>query len=142
LHNRDLLIYEDGKQRRDFVHVSDVVAANMLVINDDRANYKSFNVGSGVATSVQQYAQEVINTVKNPVGMIMPGLFRRGDNRHSVSSIARLQALGWTPRISLQQILADYVAWIETIGGVPNDIPDALSHMRREGVVCEAHAKA
>lgn len=43
------VIFEDGQQTRDFVHVRDVVAANLLVATDDRANYQAFNVGSGRA---------------------------------------------------------------------------------------------
>ena len=90
-----LVIYEDGLQTRDFVHVEDVVNANMLVLQEDAANAQAFNVGSGRPTSVIDYAQQVIEKIGSKVEFLTPGEYRTGDNRHSVSCISKLQALGW-----------------------------------------------
>jgi hypothetical protein len=68
----------------------------------------------------------------------IPSEFRRGDNRHSVSSIEKLHRLGWKPRRNLPQILDDFLAWVEQNGGIPSDIPDAYSDMKRAGVVLAA----
>lgn len=133
-----LLVYEDGQQARDFVHVRDVVDANMLALEKDEADFQAFNVGSGVATTVLQYAEAVRAKLKTPVPIHVPGEYRRGDNRHSVSSIEKLKGLGWGPREKLTQILDDFLAWIEQTGGVPSDIPDAYSDMKRVGVVLAA----
>jgi dTDP-L-rhamnose 4-epimerase len=130
-----LLVYEDGHQTRDFVHVQDVVDANMLVLEKNEADFQAFNVGSGLATTVLEYAEAVRAKLRSSVPLQAPGEYRRGDNRHSVSSIEKLQRLGWKPRHRLPQILDDFLAWVKQTGGVPADIPDAYSDMKRAGVV-------
>jgi dTDP-L-rhamnose 4-epimerase len=135
MNNEPLIVYEDGRQTRDFVHVQDVVDANMLVLQKDGANFQAFNVGSGIRTTVLEYAEAVRSKLGSAVPMDTPGEYRCGDNRHSVSSIEKLCRLGWRPRYSLSQILDDYLTWIEQIGGIPTDIADAYSEMKRAGVV-------
>lgn len=138
LRGKPLLIYEDGRQTRDFVHVQDVVDANMLVLEKEEADFRPFNVGSGRPTSVIDYAQAVRDKIGRAVELEVPGEYRRGDNRHSVSSIAKLEALGWTPRRDLSVILQDFVDWVERIGGVPEQFSDAYCEMKRHGVVLAA----
>jgi dTDP-L-rhamnose 4-epimerase len=115
--------------------VEDVVDANMLVLEKDEANGQAFNVGSGRATSILEYAQQVLARIQNPAGFQLSGEYRRGDNRHSVSSVAKLTRLGWQPKRGLDQILDDFLDWVETSGGVPLDLPDATSAMRSAGVL-------
>jgi len=133
-----LVIYEDGLQTRDFVHVEDVVDANMLVLEKDAANGQSFNVGSGRPTSVIEYARLVREKTANNVEFCIPGEYRRGDNRHSASSIASLQMLGWYPRRTLHHILDDFLDWVQRNGGIPTNLPDAYSDMKQLGVVVAA----
>lgn len=130
-----LTVYEDGEQTRDFVHVHDVVDANMLVLEQDGANFEAFNVGSGNPLTVRAYAHAILDKLSSGVDLQMPGEYRRGDNRHSVSSIEKLSRLGWRPRRSLNVILEDFLAWIESLGGIPDKVSDAYSHMREAGVV-------
>jgi len=135
LRGKPLLIYEDGRQTRDFVHVRDVVEANMLVLRQEEADFQAFNVGSGRPTSVLDYAQAVGDKVGHAVDLQLPGEYRRGDNRHSVSSIAKLKALGWCPEHGLSTILEDFLDWVERTGGIPEELPDAYSDMKESGVV-------
>jgi dTDP-L-rhamnose 4-epimerase len=133
-----LIVYEDGQQTRDFVHVQDVVDANMLVLNNDAANYRAFNVGSGRAMTVWEYARAVSQRLGKEVDVRVSGEYRRGDNRHSVSNIAQLSSLGWAPKRSLFHIFDDFLAWIETSGGIPSQPQDAYSQMKSAGVVVGA----
>jgi dTDP-L-rhamnose 4-epimerase len=130
-----LVIYEDGCQTRDFVHIQDVVDANMLVLEADDANFNAFNVGSGKAITVKEYANAVLQRVQCTIAPKISGEYRRGDNRHSVSDVAKLRGLGWRPKRDLSTIMDDFVTWIESIGGIPGHIPDAYSEMREAGVV-------
>ena len=140
LQGRPLRIYEDGLQTRDFVHIEDVVAANMRVLESDAADFQAFNVGSGHATTVARYAELVRQAVSPNVEFEFAGEYRRGDNRHSVSSIDKLKALGWAPRHDLSTILEDFLTWVESIGGIPAQIEDAHGAMREAGVVLASSA--
>jgi len=138
LRGEPLLIYEDGKQTRDFVHIQDVVDANMLVLQDDRANFHAFNVGSGKRVSVLEYASAVRGAVGREVNLSISNEYRRGDNRHSVSSIDKLSGLGWNPQRDLGTILTDFLRWVDEIGGIPEPISDAYAAMKNAGVVLAA----
>jgi dTDP-L-rhamnose 4-epimerase len=133
-----LTVYEDGHQTRDFVHVDDVVEANLLVLAKDSADGHAFNVGGGIATTVLDYARRVLARIPNSAGLDVSGEYRRGDNRHSVSSIDKLRQFGWRPRRGLDAILDDYLEWIESSGGVPARLPDAVADMRAAGVLLSA----
>jgi dTDP-L-rhamnose 4-epimerase len=140
LKGQPLIVYEDGLQTRDFVHISDVVDANMLVLESDDANFQAFNVGSGKRTTVLEYANSVRKKFSSDIGLTLSGEYRRGDNRHSVSSVDKLKKFGWSPKHDLASILDDFLAWVESIGGVPTQIQDAYGDMRKAGVVLKSTA--
>ncbi len=114
------IAFEDGLLQRDYVHVQDVVDANWLVMNDARADGHAYNVGSGTPTTVLEYGRRLAAKMGKSIEPHVPGIFRLGDARHSVSSIDRLCQLGWRPKRSLDQILEDFLAWVHAQG--------ALSH--------------
>ena len=88
-----LTIVGDGKQTRDFVHVSDVAAANILVSESDATGV--YNVGTGIEYSVNQIADMISDIQRN----IPP---RVGEARRSLSDSSKLQSLGWKPQIKLE----------------------------------------
>ncbi len=128
-------IYEDGLQTRDFVHVDDVVSANLKVLGDARADYDAFNVGSGVSVTILEYADRLAMKMGARVKSHLTGEFREGDNRHSVSSIEKLTRLGWVPEHSLDQIMDDFLGWIDALGQLPSEIPKAEDTMRTGGIL-------
>jgi dTDP-L-rhamnose 4-epimerase len=138
LKGEPLVVYEDGLQTRDFVHISDVVDANMRVLESDDANFQAFNVGSGSPTSVLEYANLVRKKISADIAINLSGEYRRGDNRNSVSKVDKLRNLGWNPKRDLSAILDDFFAWVESIGGIPSQIQDAYGVMQRTGVVLKA----
>lgn len=90
-------LYEDGLQIRDYVNIDDVVRANLLVLEDERADYRMFNVGGGQAYTVKAFAEIVRSVFAKDIQPVLPGLYRFGDTRHIQSDISALQALGWSP---------------------------------------------
>lgn len=140
LRREPLIIYEDGLQTRDFVHIDDVVEANMFVLENDSANFQAFNVGSGMPTTVLEYANLVRRKLSADIALEVSGEYRRGDNRHSVSNTEKLRALGWSPKRNLSNILDDFLVWVDSIGGVPL-IPDAHGDMLKAGVVLSVAAR-
>jgi dTDP-L-rhamnose 4-epimerase len=129
------IIYEDGLQLRDYTHIRDIVEANLLVLKDNRADYQVFNVGSGQAITVRDYAEALIHKLGKDLTPSLPGEYRLGDNRHSVSDISRLKALGWEPRYGLEQILEDYLSWVQEQGELGDYFREAEASMRAQGVV-------
>ncbi len=129
------VIYEDGLQLRDYVNVRDVARANVLALEDDRANYHVFNVGGGRAITVRQLAAMMLREFGSSLEPQIAGEFRLGDTRHTVSDIARLRRLGWQPVAPVEQNIREYVAWIRDQQNTREYLEGAERVMREQGVV-------
>ena len=129
------LAFEDGLLQRDYIHVMDVVDANWLVTSDNRANGGVFNVGSGVATTVLEYATQLAQELETQIQPEIRGVFRRGDARHSVSSIERLKSLGWVPRRNLERTVADFVQWVRSFATLEPFISNAHEQLLKMNVL-------
>jgi dTDP-L-rhamnose 4-epimerase len=93
-------VYEDGGQRRDFIHVSDVAAANLAVAEGAAAGFRAFNVGSGDPHTVGEMAHVLARAFGGPAPVVT-GAYRLGDVRHITASSQRLrQELGWEPLVT------------------------------------------
>lgn len=132
---RPVLVYEDGQQTRDLIHVSDVARAVVQVLDDDRTHGQVFNVSTGEGTTVLEVVRVLADLWGVQPEVFMPGWSRPGDMRHLVVDSSRLQALGWAPTVSLREGLASYVDWARArpLGGDPFD--EALRNMRSAGLV-------
>jgi dTDP-L-rhamnose 4-epimerase len=108
-------IFEDGHQQRDFVSVYDIARACRLALEMPAAAGEVFNVGSGEARSVRDIAQRVAQAVgKEHLMPEITGKYRVGDIRHCYADIAKArQVLGYTPRVTLEDGLAELAAWLE-----------------------------
>jgi dTDP-L-rhamnose 4-epimerase len=114
LNGRAPLIFEDGLQSRDFVHVTDVVQANLLALESD-ADGAVYNVGTGRATTIAAVADELARALGKPIAPDIPGRYRAGDVRHCIADIARIRAeLGYEPRVAFEQGVKDLLAWLAT----------------------------
>ncbi|OEV31535.1 NAD-dependent dehydratase [Streptomyces nanshensis] len=96
-------VYEDGAQRRDFVHVDDVAAANVLALEalDDlpRGGLRPYNTGSGQPHTVGEMAHELAEAFGGPAPVVT-GEYRLGDVRHITASSERFRSeLGWSARV-------------------------------------------
>jgi len=121
-------IYEDGMMQRDFVNVHDVVDANMLVMQDDRANYNSYNVGGGRSYTVKEFAEIVAKKFnKEDIGCSIPGEYRFGDTRNACSDITKLKSLGWSPKRTAEDSVKEYIAYLEA----QTDIQDILDYAEK-----------
>jgi UDP-glucose 4-epimerase len=93
-------VHGDGTQTRDFVHVDDVVRANLLAAETDAVG-RAFNVGSGTETSIQELAETVTSVVDTDSDVVhVDG--RAGDIEHSVANLeAAKRSLGYQPQVTL-----------------------------------------
>jgi dTDP-L-rhamnose 4-epimerase len=131
-------LYEDGMAIRDYVNIDDVVDANLLVLEDERAAGRVFSVGSGKPVTTREFA----DIVRHQYGSAEPGLvigeYRFGDTRHILSDISALRSLGWEPRRTIADSVKAYAAWLEGMGGLDGVLAEANARMRALGVVRRA----
>ncbi|HWE48315.1 MAG TPA: NAD-dependent epimerase/dehydratase family protein [Bryobacteraceae bacterium] len=116
LNDRAPLIFEDGRQKRDFVSVYDVAAACRLALESRRAIGLALNISSGVPMTVGEVARRTIRSIgRRDLEPELTGRYRVGDIRHCFAdiSLAR-QTLGWEPRVSLEEGLEDLAGWLES----------------------------
>ena len=103
-----LVIFGDGEQTRDFVHVQDVVEANMLALKNDGVAGETFNIGTGVATTINQLANILLEVADKKHLKLNHSKPRRGDINHSVADISKAKAqLGYNPKVSLKEGLEE-----------------------------------
>jgi dTDP-L-rhamnose 4-epimerase len=136
------VVYEDGGQQRDYIHIEDVVGANLLAMDDPRTNYQAYNVGTGASTTVLEYAQVLARKMAVNIEPEVPGVYRVGDVRHTVSGISKLRELGWKPSKGLNEIFTDYLSWLDTIGDTDDYFAPAYAAMKKNGVVRMVHRDA
>ena len=129
-------IFEDGRQIRDFVNIHDVVDANLLCLEDRRADYQMFNVGGDTPVTVADFARVVAEAYGFKDYDPSPsGRYRFGDTRHICSDVSRLKALGWRPQRTMHDSVAAYKAWLDTADSVADILDAARRQMEAQGVV-------
>jgi dTDP-L-rhamnose 4-epimerase len=118
LNNRPPLVFEDGRQRRDFVHVQDVARACVLALESDHSG-DVFNIGSGQSRTIQSVACDLARVMgQAKIAPEITGKYRAGDIRHCFADIGKSRALlGFEPRVTfedgldeLARYLADQIA--------------------------------
>ena len=129
------ICYEDGQQLRDYVNVYDVAKANVLVLESPSADGIAFNVGGGRAVTVLEFAHIMLEAGGSSLEPQVPGEFRLGDTRHTISDIGRLQALGWQPTIPVEENVHQYLDWLDTQTGTEEYLFEAERIMAERGVV-------
>ncbi len=122
------LIFEDGRQKRDFVHVRDVARAFRLALEQRQAAGHVINVGSGNAYAIADIAVMVADAMELDIAPEIMGKARAGDIRNCFADIAKARdLLGFEPQHRLEDSLAELVAWVRAEGAV-----DRGAEMRRE----------
>lgn len=129
-------IFEDGQQRRDFVHVRDVARAFRLALEQPSANGHVINIGSGQAYTVE----EVANLLADAMGVpeIKPEVMqkaRSGDIRNCFADISKARdLLGFEPQYKLENSLGPFVEWVRTTGAVDRGA-EMRRHLEERGLV-------
>jgi nucleoside-diphosphate-sugar epimerase len=107
---QDLTIFGDGSQTRDFVHVYDVVDANLRAMTVAVAEGQPFNIGCGVKTDLNELAASIVKVTGANV-QVLHGPERPGDIKHSCCTMAAAKAgLGWNPHYSLESGLSEMIS--------------------------------
>ena len=129
------VIFEDGRQSRDFIHVSDIVRANLLAMKRREADDETFNVGTGRATSIGQLAKLLAEYLEVPVKPTFVGKFRAGDIRHCVADASKIRRrLGFEATVLFEDGLSDLIRWVQEEEAVDR-VDRATKELARRGLV-------
>jgi dTDP-L-rhamnose 4-epimerase len=110
------LIYEDGRQLKDVIHVRDVVRANLLAAEREEVNYQVFNLGNGKGLSVLRIGELIVEKLGGRLQPVLTGQYRRGDARHGWADISKAgRLLGWEPSLSAEDGFADLCEWLKSL---------------------------
>jgi dTDP-L-rhamnose 4-epimerase len=136
-------VFEDGQQRRDFIHVSDVARAVVAAVEAPGVT-GVFNVGTGVATTVGKLAEQWCAIAeKRGFAKVKPKIlnkYRAGDIRHCYADVTKInKALGWVPMVEIEDglnRLADWIIANKFHEKLPTDNTEtAINELERAGLV-------
>lgn len=131
--DRSPVLYEDGLQCRDWTYVGDIVRANLHVMEESRADFRSFNVGTGEPASVREVAEILARQLGRDIEPVVPGEFRPGDIRNMVLDISRLKQIGFEPKVTLEEGISHLLEWFRTLGKVEDLYSGLEQRMRKTG---------
>ena len=113
LNRRAPMVFEDGRQKRDFVSVHDVVQANLLATEREQANGMALNIGSGEPVTIEQVARVLATALDTPIPAEITGKYRAGDIRHCYADISAAErVLGYKPKVRFAEGIRELVEWL------------------------------
>jgi dTDP-L-rhamnose 4-epimerase len=115
LNQRAPLVFEDGRQMRDFVSVHDVVTACLLALERPAADGLALNIGSGEPITISEVAATLAHALGHDIPAELTGKYRAGDIRHCFADISLAsRLLGYRPRHSFSSGIGELVEWLRT----------------------------
>jgi dTDP-L-rhamnose 4-epimerase len=128
------LVFEDGKQSRDFTHVSDIVAGILAALESETAPGYAINLGTGHSTSVAKVAEVLGAGIDATVEPVFNERYRAGDIRHCYADISRAEELlSYAPKVTFELGMAALVAWLEDQHAVDR-VDDAAGELAARGL--------
>ena len=137
LHNGQRpMVFEDGEQRRDFVHVEDVARAFLLALEHEDAPDQVFNIGSGRDVSIRQVADALAAAMgMTDLAPEVMGKARTGDIRHCFADISLARdMLGFEPVRSFDDSLGELAEWVRA-QEAEDRVHDARRELEQRGLV-------
>lgn len=132
---KDISIFEDGKESRDFVYIDDVVDSIVLAIENDKANNQILNVGSGIGTSVLDVAEHLRNNYKTQTDIQITGQFRVGDIRHNIADMSKISALlGYKAKVAFKEGIQKFCQWVDTQPVEKDEYERSLAELKDKGL--------
>jgi dTDP-L-rhamnose 4-epimerase len=132
---KDINIFEDGKESRDFVFIDDVVTATILGIEKIEANNGVFNVGTGEAIDVITVANQLIKNYCINTKVNISGNYRLGDIRHNFADLTKItNVLGFKPMYNFEMGIKKFTDWVLTQEILESKYEVSISEMKEKGL--------
>lgn len=136
LNDQPPLVFEDGRQMRDFVHVQDVARAFATVLDSDRQTWDVFNVGSGTPISVNEIAAILARLLGKNIAPEVLNRYRVGDIRHCFGDISRIErAYGFKPERDMETGMAELIDWVSRTKPPVDRSAESLAELARGKLV-------
>lgn len=133
--NKEINIFEDGKEMRDFVYIDDVVDSVILGLEKKEANGQVYNVGTGVGTDVLTVAQTLSKCYGTDVTLRISGNYRLGDIRHNYSDITKIQQeLGFKPQWDFEKGIIAFTKWVNDQVVQDDKYEQSIQEMKEKGL--------
>lgn len=133
--NRNINIFEDGLESRDFVYIDDVVNATILGLENDNANYQTFNVGTGISIDVLTVAKLIAKSLNSTSNIDISGNFRIGDIRHNIADLTKIvKYLDFKPQVSFEEGIELFCNWVKTQNIEDDKYEKSLLEMKNKGL--------
>jgi dTDP-L-rhamnose 4-epimerase len=114
LNARPPLVFEDGKQTRDFIDVRDIARCCALALAQDGADGRTLNVGTGIPTSIIEVAQVIAAGLGREIEPETVNQYRAGDIRHCyANTLLAEELLGFRAEIPFEAGMEEFLAWLE-----------------------------
>lgn len=110
--NQAPLIFEDGKQVRDFIYVKDVARATALALAKDTGDFHVLNVGTGNPTSIIAVAETLARIADKEIRSLITGKYRVGDIRNCYADVTKMKLVGFKPQYTFEQGLQETLDWV------------------------------
>jgi dTDP-L-rhamnose 4-epimerase len=132
---KDINIFEDGKESRDFVFIDDVVTATILGLEKENANGQAFNVGTGEPTDVMTVANTLIKNYGADTKIKISGNYRLGDIRHNYADLTKIKALlGFEPVYNFESGIKKFTEWVMTQKIKESKYEASIVEMKEKGL--------
>lgn len=132
---KEINVFEDGKESRDFVFVDDVVNATILGIEKEEANNEVFNIGTGIATDINIVVKELMANYGIEVPVKISGNYRLGDIRHNFADLTKISAkLGFEPRTMFTEGIKQFCDWVNQQNIVESTYEKSIEEMKNKGL--------
>jgi dTDP-L-rhamnose 4-epimerase len=132
---KEINIFEDGKESRDFVFIDDVIRATILGIEKEEAAEGIFNVGTGIPTDVITVLNELLKCYQVEIPYTISGNYRLGDIRHNYADLKKIKSiLGFEPEINFEQGIKKFTAWVDSQEIVEDKYSHSIQEMKEKGL--------
>jgi dTDP-L-rhamnose 4-epimerase len=137
LNGKPPIVFEDGLQSRDFVHVNDVCQALVLAMENEAANGEIFNVGTGQPITIKEVAETISEKINPDLRPEFNQQYRIGDIRHCVADILKIKnKLGYKPNINFKEGIDDLINWIKNKEfQIKDKSQNALDELKEKGLL-------
>lgn len=131
------IVFEDGNQTRDFVHIKDVCQALILSMEKQNATNEIFNVGTSIPISINQVAEILSKYINPKISPKITNQYRPGDIRHCFADISKISSkLGYKPIFSFEEGMEELIEWVKLQQGkIKDKTLNATDELKKKGLI-------